>query len=791
MKKFVRHRKTFDSNSSQTPAGELYILDPKGGPADQEGGGLVRQLPSKLIGRLRSDLKFAAKIQVGANKANGRLKEEMAVVTRDAYVSKGVARKRLGQVIEQKIARGHESIHFFKHNVAKQKVASLKAAQIRAHEENLALQTRVERRNHELGVQKIALEAMGEVSAFDEVMLRKKDDEIDDLKHVIETLHHDLLMEKEKANELIEEKKDTQHELFRAYSTLGTLAIKSGKTSDKVLMYELNGSAEVRATQGHAMMEGEEENPKMLLTPETKTNRRGTEERTHASHRVHRSNRRPNSAQPSRRRRRPSNTHSNEQHSPTTPTTPATPTTPTPLSSADRARRRRRRQRPSSAHQSSSSRSRSCFPASFTSPSTKKEKRFPKKLHPYLERGRTYGPGWKSTASPSSSSPSSHSRHSSTPINQQATSTLPKSKYQPDPTNITMHRRKTDGKRILKIRSGFNDCYSDEHIADLLSNTMSLPQELRPTSYFPPPPPKGWQQHLKEEHDRLNSTHKKERQHRYLRWYPAVARGQDMPTPLEPSPLRAMAAEEYGPSDPRDMVAVPIRKRSSVEDMADWLELSRDRKVLMDGVGFTGENEDGIEEGPNYFHTPQVAPPPTNKKEIALLEKKEKETIPTLYAINSTHADYPNVNKAKLFQFHESTGKYIHATEQLPTSAAGLHRLEKKEQKETKEKLEQLEKKRSGIRRHNSSSRALTATTTPTSSPTVKRKKRPKSAGLSRRKSKALLDRLCNSTGSKFAGPGYRKERHVVKTSGSAKYQMERMREKIKKKAQENANDKD
>jgi hypothetical protein len=52
------------------------------------------------------------------------------------------------------------------------------------------------------------------------------------------------------------------------------------------------------------------------------------------------------------------------------------------------------------------------------------------------------------------------------------------------------------------------------------------------------------------------------------------------------------------------------------------------------------------------------------------------------------------------------------------------------------------------------------------------------------------LNRLMNTTGSKFAGPGYRKgNRHVVRTSGSAKYQMEKMRNKIKKKEQEEAND--
>ena len=164
MKKFVRHRKTFNDSSTSTPPGAVYVLDKeKGGPPDQTGGGLVRELPSSLIGRLRDDLKFAAKINSGAAKSNGKLKEEMAVITRDAYVSKGVARKRLGQVLKQKVARGRESIQFFKHNLAKQKVASLKAAQIHVHSENTDLKIRIGRKNHELGVQATALKAIGEI----------------------------------------------------------------------------------------------------------------------------------------------------------------------------------------------------------------------------------------------------------------------------------------------------------------------------------------------------------------------------------------------------------------------------------------------------------------------------------------------------------------------------------------------------------------------------------------------------------------------------------------------------
>ena len=54
-----------------------------------------------------------------------------------------------------------------------------------------------------------------------------------------------------------------------------------------------------------------------------------------------------------------------------------------------------------------------------------------------------------------------------------------------------------------------------------------------------------------------------------------------------------------------------------------------------------------------------------------------------------------------------------------------------------------------------------------------------------------MLNRLTNSIGSRFSGPGYVKQRHIVRTSGSAAYQMKKMREKIRKKAAENAFDKD
>ena len=146
------------------------------------------EFPSKLINRLRDDLNFAARVQKGNAKINGKLKEEMAVITRDAYVSRGKARLRLGQVMAEKAARGRESIQFFKHHLSRQKVASLRASKLRAEGENLALQTKVERRNHEIDAQNVALQAMGAVANFDKAQLHEKDQVIEGLKTVISTL---------------------------------------------------------------------------------------------------------------------------------------------------------------------------------------------------------------------------------------------------------------------------------------------------------------------------------------------------------------------------------------------------------------------------------------------------------------------------------------------------------------------------------------------------------------------------------------------------------------------------
>jgi hypothetical protein len=286
----------------------------------------------------------------------------------------------------------------------------------------------------------------------------------------------------------------------------------------------------------------------------------------------------------------------------------------------------------------------------------------------------------------------------------------------------------------------------------------------------------------------LNSIHKNERKHRYLRWYPSVGRGQKTPATPDDSPLRAMAEEDFGPSDPRKIQYYKPKRRSSIDLMGDWLEKSRDRNVEIEGTGMTGEIEDGIQEGPNLKrhdygikkHLREGTLPPKNIKEIKELQNQEKEEIPTLYAVTSKHIDYPNVNKLNLFKFDEETGKYIHTHTNMPLSNAAIERKRRHDELMNKNKIipKNIIQEEKNVVSMN---------------PKIKRKKkkkRPKSAKLSRKQSDELLNRLMNTTGSKFAGPGYRKgNRHVVRTSGSAKYQMEKMRNKIKKKEQEEAND--
>ena len=781
MKKFVRKLKTFEAGSTQTPAGELYILNENGGSADQAGGGLVRELPSRLIGRLRDDLKFAAKIQAGAAKSKGRLKDEMAVVTRDAYVSKGVARDRLGQVLKQKVARGRESIQFFKHNLAKQKVASLKAAQIHVHDENVSLKIRVDRKNHELGVQTTALQAVGAVSAYDERMLREKDNEITNLQDVVEKLHHDLLQEKQRTEIYKNQTKDTQTQLYRVYSTLGKLAMKTGKASDKALVYDLNKEEKDVMIRGKVLEYGsdshsdyhsdfdfddttatkkvEKKNARKLLmkqhgsivgspllTPKTasqrKTSGRKGIKATNNSTTKTKRLARPQSAtaattrRNSRRRRRDGGMGRGRGRD-------------EDCSCDNSPSASNRKRRPSSAHTSRSSR------------------RFKKKVHPYLERGRKYGPGWKSP------------NYATTPLGQQAASIFPKSPA-PVEAPLLKLRKDSDGRTKVKLRAGFNDCYSEEHLAALLNSTHQLPPELRPRDYFPPPPPKGWQQLCKEENDRLLGKHKEQRSHRYLRWYPAVARGQQTPPTISPSPLRAMTN-----SNPRTMSFPSPQKRSSISVMADWLEKSRDRSIAIHGSGMTGEREEGIEQGPNLKSILKELPPPRNQQEIAALEAQEKEEIPELYAISRKHEEYPNVNSTHLFEFDEKNGQYRHVHHKMPES-----------EKEVKRRLERAASAPTlGVVKQKTTEYTNTSVS---KDPTAKRtaskskKKRPKSARLlSRRKEKAMLNRLTNSIGSRFSGPGYVKQRHIVRTSGSAAYQMKKMREKIRKKAAENAFDKD
>jgi len=745
MKKFVRKVKTFDPKGTQTPPGELYILDKvKGGPPDQEGGGLVRELPSKLIGRLRSDLKFAAVLQSGVSKNNGKLKDEMAAITRSAYVSKSIARERLGQVLKQKVSRGRESIQFFKHNLAKQKVASLKAAKVRVHDENLQLKTRVERRNHELSVQAMAMQAMGAVSSLDERTLNNKDVEITDLKAIVQKLHSDLQDERRRSEYIAKKKDDTQTQLYRAYSTLGKLAMKSGKASDKALMYELDDVNELptymdEEDESNKMEEEEEEEMErrmtILLTPETKTKRR------------------PSSAQPNSRKSRGSRRHLGASSRGVAATTSPTATSPTTKTTSTK-----RRRRPSSAHSRSTTRKR-------------------KQPHPYLHNGRKYGPQWQ------------------TPVGLQGATTFPKSPAPKEPSIVKLDIHPTTGKRKLKIRAGVRDCYSEEHLAALLSSTMALPEEFRPNNYFPPPPNKGWQQLMKEENDRLESKHKEERQHNYVRWRPEARRGSEMPTTssLQPSPLRLMVD-----SDPRSVKNHKsrgpklLKRRTSIDSMADWLERSRNRTLEIEGPGLTGEKEDGIEEGPNLLQPIEQLPVPTNQKEIEALELQEKEEIMELYAIKSQHQEYPNPNRFNLFQFDEKRGKYRHVHHQLKSSVAGEQRRAVAEEAAAA-KAAMLARESSSNSSGSSLPRASLV------SKTVKRKKmkrRPKSAASLRKNKKRednVFTRLMNTTGSKFAGPGGcgLKERHVVKTSGSARYQRERMAQKIKQKAADNAHDKD
>ena len=71
--------------------------------------------------------------------------------------------------------------------------------------------------------------------------------------------------------------------------------------------------------------------------------------------------------------------------------------------------------------------------------------------------------------------------------------------------------------------------------------------------------------------------------------------------------------------------------------------------------------------------------------------------------------------------------------------------------------------------------------TDPRADRSLKARKRPKSAGLTRRSEKKMLDRLRGSTGSRFFGPGMgvRKRVKSLRTSGSARYLQQKIRAKL------------
>jgi hypothetical protein len=597
---------------------------------------------------------------------------------------------------------------------------------------------------------------MGAVSSLDERTLNDQEAEITGLKEVVQKLHCDLIAERRRAEMIAKQKDDTQTQLYRAYSTLGKLAMTTGKASDRALVYELDDVNEpptyVDQEDDEEVAEEEvmERRMAILLTPETKRRSR------------------PKSAQPNstRRRRRSSSSSSGRHGAPvrTTATSPTTfkniPTNTTPHTSTKSSSIHR----PSSAHPRSSSRGGK------------------KKPHPYLHQGRKYGPKWQ------------------TPIGLQGATTFPKSPAPVEPSIVKVNIDPRTGRRRLKIRAGVRDCYSEEHLAALLSSTMALPEDLRPDECFPPPPDKGWQQLLKEENDRLESRHKEERRHNYVRWRPAPRRGSQMPDTIhdtiQPSPLRLLVdADPRSPKNFRRPDPKLLKRRTSVDSMADWLERSRNRTLEIEGPGLTGEREEGIEEGPNMLRPLQPPPVPKNQKEIEELEEQEKEDIGELYAIGSQHPEYPNANRFNLFEFDEARGKYRHVQREMKVSEAGESRRDSTEAAAREMKLRESRSSRS------SGGSSLSRASPVAKNSAVKRRKdkkrRPKSAASLRkdttRAGDSVFIRLMNMTGSKFAGPvgcGL-KMRHVMKTSGSARYQRERMAKKIKQKEAENAYDDD
>jgi hypothetical protein len=663
MKKFVRKRKTFASAEAQTAVGEVYILDAvRGGSADRGGGGLVRELPSKLIQRLRGDLNFAARVQKGNAKINGKLKEEMAVITRDAYVSRGKARLRLGQALAEKAARGRESIQFFKHQLALQKTASLRAAQLRTEGDNLALQTQVKRRNHEIDTQNVALQAMGALSDFDEAQLHEKDHVIEGLKTVIGTLASQLEEERQRSEYMRGQRNDTQGELFHAYSALGRLAMANGHASDVHMMYDVDQP--VYEEQGGVSKEdgsggrgrgaggsvarsdgdgGESRQDRASASPATTSPSKSVPRPSPTARPSPASG--PNPAPgrvPPSMRHEPLPRTGVESHKlgnkHKTTKRRGTPSPPSLLqqvllesspSSSTTTLSTSRRARPQSAGAGSTGHRtimplrpeggggggaddppRRQHPHSAPRPVSAGQRRRMRAARSHRQHGRI-SHEWRS---PNSKRGSSHHYASGTrnaglakapvltPLSQQTAAVFAKKPFEDDPSPFAMVRSPADsGDPTLRIRAGATDCYSPAQLASFLQSTTALPQELRPPGYFPPPATlKNWETLLNEEDDRLTGKAKELRQHRYVRWRPVPTDGHDVPPTIRPSPLRAMAKDARAKIRDRQMAeAAAEARRNSVDRLSLHVRNARARKLVRAGPGSTAEREDGVEEGPN------------------------------------------------------------------------------------------------------------------------------------------------------------------------------------------------
>ncbi len=796
---------------TQTRPGELYVLDAARGrdPGDATGGGLVRELPSTLISRLRGDLQFAKRVQQGNAKINGKLKSEMAVITRDAYVSKGKARERLAQVMQEKARRGRESVHFFKHALARQKVASLKAARGRTEEENMELKTRVDRRNAEIRSQAVALVAMGGVSAYDETLLRRKDNAIVDLQAVVERLHDELMEERQRSELLRVQRNETQGELFHAYTTLGKLAFSTGKASDRHLMYDLDDGEKRKArlaaaranaaaadgVQGDAEEDegeyggvddgdygydgedasvGEEAAETAAEAPPPPPRRRQRPRRVESAPLVG-SDRISSTPPPLQRHRRGSGGNGHGGH-PRIGVNAHVRRAPRPKSAQPSSRRTRKRR----------------GTAAGPRPSTAKAR---PKVRPYHRRAAKVkaeapkGPRWKS---PHGKAPVL------TPVSRQTVSVFPKSPFKDDPSPFALARDPVSGGEHVVIRAGATDLYSEEQLQDFLQSTTALPPERRPPGYFPPPPPvKGWQQLLKEEHERLTGKVKEQRKHRYLRWYPKPTDGHAVPPTISPSPLRAMAAEARA-QRPKPL---PERRRSTTDELAEWLKRSRDRRQAREGPGFTGEREDGVEEGPVLDRQP-VVKAAADLEEAEANKVREDERIPELFAIGQRHGEYPEVDRLGMFTFDDDYGTYRYQLDKMPVAEQVARRRAAEEERAARRAAEAARRASLSAEAQRRLAEKEAADAQVSLDPRAKRgkgakrkqkKRRPNSAVLTRRGEQRMLDRLSRSTGSRFLGlgTGDRKRRVISKRPGSARHQMRRIRDKLDRIAKAGAHDKD